>query len=85
MREAETQAEGEAGSLQDLDVGLGPRTVGSHPEPKADDQPPNHPGVPETLFFSLTIPIHLPDTSLYVTGIAKSFLSRCPAPLPPPR
>ena len=28
-REAETQAEGEAGSLQESDVGLDPRTLGS--------------------------------------------------------
>ena len=28
-KEAETQAEGEAGSLQELDVGLDPRTLGS--------------------------------------------------------
>ena len=27
------------------DVGLDPRTLGSHPEPKADDQPLSHPGV----------------------------------------
>lgn len=29
QREAETQAEGEAGSLQKPDVGLDPRTLGS--------------------------------------------------------
>ena len=28
------------------DVGLDPRTPGSHPEPKADAQPQSHPGVP---------------------------------------
>ena len=43
-REAETQAEGEAGSLQKPDVGLDPRTLGSWPEPKADAQPLSHPG-----------------------------------------
>ena len=28
------------------DVGLDPRTLGSHPEPKADAQPLSHPGAP---------------------------------------
>ena len=36
QREAETQAEGEAGSLWGPDVGLDPRTLGSQLEPKAD-------------------------------------------------
>ena len=39
--EAETQAEGEAD----------PRTLGSHPEPKADAQPLSPPGVPYATFF----------------------------------
>ena len=38
--EAETQAEGEAGSLW----GTSCRTRGSGPEPKADAQPLSHPG-----------------------------------------
>ena len=33
-REAETQAEGEAGPMQEPDVGLDPRTPGSRPEPE---------------------------------------------------
>ena len=45
-REAGTQAEGEAGSPQEPDAGLDPRTPGSHPEPKADAQPLSLPGVP---------------------------------------
>ena len=32
---AETQAEGEAGSMREPDVGLDPRTPGSRPGPKA--------------------------------------------------
>ena len=28
------------------DVGLDPRTPGSHPEPKADAQPLSYPGIP---------------------------------------
>ena len=35
-REAETQAKGEAGSMQEPDMGLDPRTPGSCPESKAD-------------------------------------------------
>ena len=54
-REAETQAEGEAGSLwkarfktqtQDPDVRLNPKTLRSRPEPKADVQPLSHAGIP---------------------------------------
>ena len=41
-RESETQAEGEAGSPREPDVGHDPRTLGSHPEPKADAQPLSH-------------------------------------------
>ena len=36
QREAETQAEEEASSPWGPNVGLDPRTPGSHPEPKAD-------------------------------------------------
>ena len=35
-REAETQAEGEAGSMQGAQCGTDPETPGSCPEPKAD-------------------------------------------------
>ena len=50
------QAEGgEAGSMQELDLGLDPGTPGSHPEPKADAQPLSHPGVPIRLFLKCTI------------------------------
>ena len=37
-KQGEKQAEGEAGSplSREPDAGLDPRTVGSHPEPKAD-------------------------------------------------
>ena len=45
-REAETQAEGEAGPKQGARWELNPRTPGSQPEPKADAQPLTHPGAP---------------------------------------
>ena len=35
-------------------VGLSPRTPGSHPEPKADAQLLSHPGVPPLLKYKLT-------------------------------
>ena len=44
-REAETQAEGEAGSGEP-DVGLDPETPGSRPGPKADAQTLSHSGIP---------------------------------------
>ena len=48
-REAETQAEGEAG--REHDVGLYPGTLGSHPEPKANAQLLSRPGIPECVYF----------------------------------
>ena len=51
MREAETQAEEEAGSLKEPGVGLDPRTPGSRPEPKADAQLLSHPGIPNWFSF----------------------------------
>ena len=45
--EAETQAEGEAGSMyREPDVGFDPRSPGSHPGPKAGAKPLRHPGIP---------------------------------------
>ena len=45
-REAETQAEKEAGSPQGSRCGTRSQISGSGPEPKADAQPLSHPGVP---------------------------------------
>ena len=50
QREAETQAEEEAGSTQEPDMGLNPGTPGSCPGPKAGAQPLSHPGIPD--FFN---------------------------------
>ena len=51
-REAETQAEGEAGSMhQEPDVGFDPGSPGSRPEPKAGAKPLRHPGIPRSLFM----------------------------------
>ena len=49
QREAETQAEGEAGSPQGAKWGTRSPDLGSCPEPKADAQPLNLPGLPEPL------------------------------------
>ena len=51
-REAETQADGEAGSMREPDVGLDPGTPGSHPGPKAGAKPLSHPGTPGFIFHS---------------------------------
>ena len=41
---------------EEPDVGLDPRTPGSHSEPKADAQPLSHPGVPINWpFLSLSL------------------------------
>ena len=52
-REAETQAEGEAGSMhREPDVGLDPGSPGSRPGPKAGAKPLRHPGIPHLSFCS---------------------------------
>ena len=46
-REAETQAEGETGSMhREPDVGLHPGSPGSRPGPKAGAKLLRHPGIP---------------------------------------
>ena len=55
-REAETQAEGEAGSMhRKPDVGFDPGSPGSCPGPKAGTKPLHHPGIPifQTFFLSI--------------------------------
>ena len=53
-REAETQAEGEAGSMhREPDVGFDPRSPGLHPGPKAGAKPLRHPGIPGLSFYSI--------------------------------
>ena len=44
--ETETQAEGEVGSLNGAGCGTRSADLGLRPEPKADTQWPNHPGIP---------------------------------------
>ena len=61
--EAETQAEGEAGSMQGADVALDPRTPGSHPGPKAGAKPLSHPGVPFFIFLYW----NMVDTQCYIS------------------
>ena len=46
--QAETQAEGEAGSMhREPDVGFDPGSAGSRPGPKAGAKPLRHPGIPD--------------------------------------
>ena len=48
VREAETQAEGEAGSMhREPDVGFDPVIPGTCPGPKAGAKPLRHPGIPQ--------------------------------------
>ena len=39
-------------------AGLDPRTPGSCPEPKADTQPPSHPGITLCYILQVTLPEH---------------------------
>ena len=51
VREAETLAEGEAGSMHwEPDVGFDPGSPGSRPGPKAGAKPLRHPGIPTSIF-----------------------------------
>ena len=51
-REAETQAEGEAGSMhRETDVGFDPGSPGSRPGPKAGAKTLRHPGIPRSRPF----------------------------------
>ena len=51
-REAETQPEGEAGSMhREPDVGFDPGSPGSGPGPKAGAKPLRHPGIPDCFLF----------------------------------
>ena len=53
-REAETQAEGEAGSMnREPDMGFDPGSPGSRPGPKAGAKPLRHPRIP-TLVLIIT-------------------------------
>ena len=53
-REAETQAEGEAGSMhREPDVGFDPGSPGSRPGPKAGAKPLRHPGIPISLIITI--------------------------------
>ena len=53
-REAETQAEGEAGSVhREPDVGFDPGSPGSCPGPKAGAKPLRHPGIPSLCCLNL--------------------------------
>ena len=60
-REAETRAEGEAGSMhREPDVGFDPGSPGSCPGPKAGAKPLRHPGIPELAIIEKE---HLPVIS----------------------
>ena len=69
-REAETQAEGEAGSMhREPNVGLDPGSPGSRPGPKAGTKPLRHPGIPDSLNFKKIYGVvhhhHIPILELY--------------------
>ena len=54
-REAETQAEGEAGSMhREPDVGFDPGSPGSRPGPKVGAKPLRHPGIPHECLICLS-------------------------------
>ena len=65
-REAETQAEGEAGSMhREPDVGFDPGSPELHPGPKAGAKPLHHPGIP--CAESSKAPVMKPQSSSVTT------------------
>ena len=62
--EAETQAEGEAGSMHwEPDVGFDPGSPGSRPGPKAGTKPLRHPGIPFKMNLNCPSPRNPPGLS----------------------
>ena len=56
QREAETQAEGEAGSMhREPDMGFDPGSPGSRPGPKAGTKPLHHPGIPKVVSLKINL------------------------------
>ena len=65
-REAETQAEGEAGSMHwEPDVGFDPGSPGSCPGPKAGANPLRHPGDPKNLSVEIQNNLKFTDNIIY--------------------
>ena len=48
---------------------LDPGTTGSHPEPKADAEPPSHPGVPSKRTFKTMYCIELPNFFIFLKDL----------------
>ena len=83
-REAETQAEGEAGSMhREPDVGFDPGFPGSRPGPKAGAKLLRHPGIPKhlTLDFSSDCDLRMVRSSPELGSV----LSRASVPHPIPK
>ena len=59
-KEAETQEEGEAGSMhREPDVGFDPGSPGSRPGSKAGAKPLRHPGIPSELFLYCSVDLSI--------------------------
>ena len=79
-REAETQAEGEAGSMQGAPCGTRSQDPGPCPELKADAQPLSHPGIP---IVDLFISNFIFSTFFFASVIGREMVpQRCSCPNP---
>ena len=56
-REERHRQREEQAPCREPDVGLNPRTPGSHPGPKAGTQPLSHPGIPSCLIFYILVAV----------------------------
>ena len=73
-REAETQAEGEAGSMhREPDVGFDPGSPGSRPGPKAGAKPLLHPGIPIGMFIKAVTTQQPQLTRIMLSGYCSVF------------
>ena len=85
-REAETQAEGEAGSMHwEPDVGFDPGSPGSRPGPKAGTKPLRHPGIPTEFIFKWGYICGNPWMKLCIPKIVAFISYRCCLDLSSPR
>ena len=73
-RGAETQAEGEVGSLQEAQCGTRSLVLGSCPDLKADVQPLSHPDILEICLFSVTLNNLIVSSTVDVFTVSPSSL-----------
>ena len=81
-REAETQAEGEAGSMHwEPDVGFDPGSPGSRPGPKTGAKPLRHPGIPPVFLLLVRLLSLFPGETFFFLSSYTFYSSQVLAPI----